>query len=278
VNADYTNQSHNQIDGSNNRSLAILLTYVIIFFFAGTIVASVILFLYANIKNVDPKLLYDLEGNLIKDAELFVGSITNFSVYIIGLVIILLLAKPFLIQDLHHSRYNTKKFFIFIGQGILIYYLGNVISNILSELIGLTGDSENQKTIVELLQSKYVVLVLLTTIILAPLVEEIVFRKALFDLFSRKTKFHPIAIIIFSGLCFALIHFVIAIFEILIDGQGLMAVLSELIHIIPYFISGIILGYIYEKSERNIVVPIIIHMLNNILSAVLILLSPELGL
>jgi membrane protease YdiL (CAAX protease family) len=223
-------------------------------------------------------LLYDLEGNLIKDAELFVGSITNFSVYIIGLVIILLLAKPFLIQDLHHSRYNTKKFFIFIGQGILIYYLGNVISNILSELIGLTGDSENQKTIVELLQSKYVVLVLLTTIILAPLVEEIVFRKALFDLFSRKTKFHPIAIIIFSGLCFALIHFVIAIFEILIDGQGLMAVLSELIHIIPYFISGIILGYIYEKSERNIVVPIIIHMLNNILSAVLILLSPELGL
>lgn len=278
MNADYTNQSHNQIDGSNNRSLAILLTYVIIFFFAGTIVASVILFLYANIKNVDPKLLYDLEGNLIKDAELFVGSITNFSVYIIGLVIILLLAKPFLIQDLHHSRYNTKKFFIFIGQGILIYYLGNVISNILSELIGLTGDSENQKTIVALLQSKYVAIVLLTTVILAPLIEEIVFRKAFFDLLSKKTKMNSITIIVVSGISFAMIHFVMAILDILLSEQGLGALLSELIYIVPYFISGLVLGYIYEKSERNILVPITIHMLNNILSAILILFFPNLGM
>ena len=153
------------------------LAYVIVFFLAGTFVAYLVLLLYALINHVDPKALYDSEGNLAGDAQLFVGSMTNFSVYLVGLVIILLLAKPYLLQDLESSRNNTKKFFVFIGQGILIYYVGNVIGNILTELLGITGDSENQKTIVALLQSKYVAIVLLTTVILAPLIEEIVFRK-----------------------------------------------------------------------------------------------------
>jgi len=278
VNADYTKQTPNLIDGSNKRSLAIILAYVIVFFLAGTFVAYLVLLLYALINHVDPKALYDSEGNLAGDAQLFVGSMTNFSVYLVGLVIILLLAKPYLLQDLESSRNNTKKFFVFIGQGILIYYVGNVIGNILTELLGITGDSENQKTIVALLQSKYVAIVLLTTVILAPLIEEIVFRKAFFDLLSKKTKMNSITIIVVSGISFAMIHFVMAILDILLSEQGLGALLSELIYIIPYFISGLVLGYIYEKSERNILVPITIHMLNNILSAILILFFPNLGM
>lgn len=278
MNADYTKQTPNLIDGSNKRSLAIILAYVIVFFLAGTFVAYLVLLLYALINHVDPKALYDSEGNLAGDAQLFVGSMTNFSVYLVGLVIILLLAKPYLLQDLESSRNNTKKFFVFIGQGILIYYVGNVIGNILTELLGITGDSENQKTIVALLQSKYVAIVLLTTVILAPLIEEIVFRKALFDLLSKKTKMNSITIIVVSGISFAMIHFVMAILDILLSEQGLGALLSELIYIVPYFISGLVLGYIYEKSERNILVPITIHMLNNILSAILILFFPNLGM
>jgi membrane protease YdiL (CAAX protease family) len=241
---------------------------------AGTFVAYLVLLLYALINHVDPKALYDSEGNLAGDAQLFVGSMTNFSVYLVGLVIILLLAKPYLLQDLESSRNNTKKFFVFIGQGILIYYVGNI----LTELLGITGDSENQKTIVALLQSKYVAIVLLTTVILAPLIEEIVFRKAFFDLLSKKTKMNSITIIVVSGISFAMIHFVMAILDILLSEQGLGALLSELIYIVPYFISGLVLGYIYEKSERNILVPITIHMLNNILSAILILFFPNLGM
>ena len=278
MNADYTKQTPNLIDGSNKRSLAIILAYVIVFFLAGTFVDYLVLLLYALINHVDPKALYDSEGNLAGDAQLFVGSMTNFSVYLVGLVIILLLAKPYLLQDLESSRNNTKKFFVFIGQGILIYYVGNVIGNILTELLGITGDSENQKTIVALLQSKYVAIVLLTTVILAPLIEEIVFRKAFFDLLSKKTKMNSITIIVVSGISFAMIHFVMAILDILLSEQGLGALLSELIYIVPYFISGLVLGYIYEKSERNILVPITIHMLNNILSAILILFFPNLGM
>ena len=112
MNADYTKQTPNLIDGSNKRSLAIILAYVIVFFLAGTFVAYLVLLLYALINHVDPKALYDSEGNLAGDAQLFVGSMTNFSVYLVGLVIILLLAKPYLLQDLESSRNNTKSFCI----------------------------------------------------------------------------------------------------------------------------------------------------------------------
>lgn len=86
----------------------------------------------------------------------------------------------------------------------------------------------------------------ISAVIIAPFLEELVFRKSFRDMFSNNTIF-----IIFSGFTFGAFH-VIGSFETLFD----------LIYIIPYSIPGFVFAYTLAKS-KNIFVPIGLHFLHN---------------
>ena len=89
--------------------------------------------------------------------------------------------------------------------------------------------------------------------ILGPICEEVVFRKAFFNICKTKEMG-----ILLSSLCFGLIHITSSI--------GQYNPLSLIIMTIPYVTSGIAFGIIYIKNDCNIVVPTIVHMISNIIS------------
>ncbi|MEL4309097.1 CPBP family intramembrane glutamic endopeptidase [Joostella sp. CR20] len=92
---------------------------------------------------------------------------------------------------------------------------------------------------------------LISNLLIAPIVEELFFRKFLLDKLSIKYK--PIIALIISSICFSIIH---------IETPN---------NLIPTFISGIILGIIYLKTKKagycillHFIVNLIIVTTNNV--------------
>jgi membrane protease YdiL (CAAX protease family) len=92
---------------------------------------------------------------------------------------------------------------------------------------------------------------LISTLLIAPIVEELFYRKFLLDKLLEKNK--PVLAIIISSICFSIMH------------------LETPNNLIPTFISGIILGIIYLKTKKigycimlHFIVNLIIVTTNNI--------------
>ena len=88
---------------------------------------------------------------------------------------------------------------------------------------------------------------MLSAIIVAPIVEEMFYRHVLLRLFLRTYR-SPLLAILYSAILFTMLH----------SGQ----ILIRPIFIVPYLTSGIVLGYLYYKSN-SIWFCILMHSLAN---------------
>ena len=105
----------------------------------------------------------------------------------------------------------------------------------------------NQTDIINQLK-QYAVYTTISTVITAPILEELVFRMSFKKIFKNNFLF-----IITSTLIFSLLHVATSV-----DN------LVNLLFLIPYGISAIVLGYAYIKS-KNIFIPISIHLFHNMI-------------
>lgn len=128
---------------------------------------------------------------------------------------------------------------------------GMMISNILIGFLLNLGQAENEQIVQNMLTTLPLVM-LLNAGFIAPIIEELVFRKAFRDAIKNKWLF-----IVTSGLVFGLMH--------VISSSNLI----ELIYIIPYGILGIAFAYIYDIND-SVFPSIMVHMLHN---TILILMS-----
>ena len=87
---------------------------------------------------------------------------------------------------------------------------------------------------------------LFTCSFVAPIFEEMVFRRSLYGLLKRKWEF-----IFLSGLAFGLLH-VLGSFNNVLD----------FLYVIPYGAMGFCFAYLYYNT-KNITLPIIIHIIHN---------------
>lgn len=94
--------------------------------------------------------------------------------------------------------------------------------------------------------SKTPIYTFISAVIIAPILEELVFRKSFRYMFSNDILF-----ILASGITFGAFH-VIGSFETFFD----------LIYIIPYSVPGLVFAYVLVKS-KNIFVPMGLHFLHN---------------
>lgn len=124
------------------------------------------------------------------------------------------------------------------------------ISNIIIINITNINNSTNQEYVTKLL-GKFPLYAIITTVLIAPLTEELIFR-----LNIRKIFKNDILFIIISGLLFGALHLTVA------------TSIKELLFIIPYSIPGMIFAYTYTKSD-NIFVPISLHTLHNTVMIIL---------
>lgn len=179
----------------------------------------------------------DLSNNFNKSIFLILTSI-------VYLIIVILVYKKELKYDI--SRFNIKSVIKYIPIyliGILLMGLSNII---LSKITGL--ESSQNEALVRKTIKLLPIYMTFSTVIYAPIVEEITFRKTFRNIIKNNSLF-----IIISGIVFGIVHISVS------DSQ-----INDLLMIIPYIIMGIDLAYIYYKS-KNIFTTITIHAFHNLI-------------
>lgn len=136
--------------------------------------------------------------------------------------------------------------------------------------------SDNQASIEALYNHPIAMWILIPSVIfIGPLTEEMVFRKALFRIVNSKKN---IINILISSLLFASIHvasgiLLTAFTQILIDPKmAFQLIFLELIYSGGYFLAGLLLSTCYVLSGQNLIIVFIIHLLNNLLATLQIIM------
>lgn len=139
----------------------------------------------------------------------------------------------------NHKEYFDKYLkYWFIAFGLMAF--ANIIISFFIE-----GQPSNQEAIVKIFESNPLYM-FFTAVVIAPLLEELVFRFGLRNIFGKNWIF-----IIMSGLLFGFIHI-----------MGASNFMEELVYLIPYSIPGFVFAYVLVKCD-NIFVPIGLHFMHN---------------
>ena len=218
-------------------------------------------------------LLFYFVGDIIKwILTLFNVTITNKLVVLLQLIcsciillVLIFLYKNDIKEELNKIKKDKEKVIGYILKMFLIFmvvkFLVGILSGVLLLLFNMdieSLNSVNQNTI-ELLAKESPFLIFISSSLLAPVYEELLFRLGIKRVIKNKYLF-----IISSGLIFGLLH----IFPL---SEGITLALG-LILSITYVTMGIFLAYIYENSG-NIVNSIGVHFLNNLLCILVVINS-----
>lgn len=129
-----------------------------------------------------------------------------------------------------------------IGWGIIgffLVFLGQTIGAYIELALGIDMGSENTEAIMGV--TKVAPIMILATVFLGPILEELVFRRVIFGSIIQNYNFWIASII--SAIVFAAIH-------------------MDFTHILLYTICGMIFAFLYHKTKR-LLTPIIAHILLN---------------
>ena len=201
-----------------------------------------------------------------KKASSIILAYTNFFTYVIVLISIIILLKNVFVEDLEKILEKPKFYAIFIPVSTIIFY-GITLG--VETLIGLVAPSNSNQSLIEYMlfgDGRFSIIIMV--IILAPVVEEIVYRYVIFK-FTK--KINVILSYVVSILLFTLPHVIST--DINSVGLGIW-----LLQTIPYATSGFLLSLIYHKSNYNIYASITAHMINNIMSVIIVFLKSKGGI
>lgn len=178
---------------------------------------------------------------------------TNIVAFFLGAIII----YSFLRNDLRIEKethpITAPKVIGWSLLGIFLAWFSQGIAALIEmQLFGITPSSENTELIVSL--TKMNPLFLFLPALIGPIIEELIFRKVIFNGLRRKMNVFVAAIL--SSIIFGLFHL-------------------EIAHLLIYFAMGIVFTFLYVQTKR-IIVPIIVHMsLNTITVLLQLTIDPE---
>jgi hypothetical protein len=172
------------------------------------------------------------------------------SVFIAG-SLFLFIDKTNFKKDWVTFKKSIRNNIVFIIIGYVLVNIALYVSKYIFGLLGIEGTSANESTIAGMFSTNPINLILLFLLlcVFTPIVEEIIFRKVVYNFFSPKLG--NVVAILASGLIFGLMHVV---------------AFSDYIQSIPYIFMGFVFGFIYYVSKKNIYVTIGLHFVNNFVS------------
>ena len=172
-----------------------------------------------------------------------IASVCN---YILPLPIFLYLMNKLEKQEIHSNKLTIKKFIVYIAISLTLMWIGNLIGLTITEILGNLIQSEIANPIVETIDSSSVYTNLLLMVIMAPIFEEIIFRKLLID---RTIKYGKGVSILLSALIFGLFH-------------------GNLNQFFYAFIIGGFFAYVYIKTGK-IIYTILLHLTVNFFGSII---------
>ena len=191
---------------------------------------------------------------------------SDFNYYLVSMVgeIIFIAILIFMyFKDLREQLKDfIKNFLKYMDAGFKYWMVGvaiMAISNLIINTFSTNGIAENQQSVQSIIEL-YPIIAFIFTTIFAPIVEEMVYRKAFKDVFKNKYLF-----ILLSGLIFGGLH-VISSFSSLYD----------LFYIIPYSSLGIAFAYTYYETN-NIFTSIAYHAIHNGALTIISIIALQVG-
>lgn len=210
-----------------NKNKKMLFTYI----FALTIWPLIVSFLIGGFEQIIGAAFTDEQGLLA----------TNMLVYLLLIGSTLYLFKNEIRDDM--KRAGKQLVLYFFKYGFALFVLEIAMGNLIS-LFG-TESTKNQDIINTMYSAGWIVSMIIS-VFFAPIVEEIIFRYIIMgDLLKNKKT---ISRILISALIFGALH---------LDRISVLAFL-------PYFAAGLLLGYIYAKTQ-SITACISAHIFNNLM-------------
>lgn len=209
-----------------------------------------LLFYYSSLFQLIPISLFDMNTKSGSNQVI----LSTFSNCCLLLILVLIYRKELKVE---WKRFKDN-FMINMDIGIKYWLLGLFLmmaSNLIINFILGAGGAENEKAVQEMITS-LPWLMLISAGIIAPITEEIVFRKSFKNAFVNKWLF-----VILSGLIFGALHVITSFSNPL-----------QLLYIIPYGSLGLAFAIIYNKTD-TVFAPIAMHMLHNTVLTLISILS-----
>lgn len=178
----------------------------------------------------------------------------QFLTYMPLIVILFYCLRHDLVKDFKEFIKNIKHNLVIVGAAFAGMYALTIVVTIIYEVLGVTGESANENIINLLLDSPGKWLMIISVVVFAPIVEEIIFRKLFIDTCEEKFRLKPAFAIIISTVLFAFIH---------------VTDLESLKFIFQYMALALPICMAYHYSNNNIFVVTIIHIINNLMSVLL---------
>lgn len=181
-------------------------------------------------------------GTPVQNAEWALWLLTYGPMYLIAMPIGVWMMRKIPVEDLPGQKLGFKRFGVLMLICIPVMYGGNIIGTVLSAL--LSGGTA-QNTLVELIMENPVS-TMITAVLIAPFLEEYIFRKQIID---RLGKYGELTAILFSSLTFGLFH-------------------MNLFQFFYAFGLGLIFAYVYTRT-RKLRYPVLMHMIINFMGSVI---------
>jgi len=151
-------------------------------------------------------------------------------------------------QRKEKSKLSGAEFFLLFLIGEVLMYAGNFIGTLLNQTIGGMTGNIPENGIATIVNAIPIWLIFILMVIIAPIVEELIFRKLVID---RLAIYGDRMAIIFSAVAFGLMH-------------------GNLYQFFYATLLGALLGYVYTVT-RDVKYTVFMHMIINLMGSVIIL-------
>lgn len=201
--------------------------------------------------------LYSIIANFI--VGLNAGNDDLIMLVIYGLILLnfVIIAKDFLKKEFNKFIINLKSYVVPIIKYFFLHYFAIFASSLFISIFFSLNNTANN-IIVENSLSQLPISTIFSAVIFAPIVEELVFRKAIFTVFCKKNIYTGIIV---SSLLFGFLHVYSSIFT-----QDF----ADLVNILTYSASGFVLCKASIDND-NLFCSIAIHLLNNMIGVIALL-------
>ncbi|MCC8142203.1 MAG: CPBP family intramembrane metalloprotease [Lachnospiraceae bacterium] len=148
--------------------------------------------------------------------------------YCVAMPVCILILRRLPAMKLHENRLEAGNWFRALCIALFLMEVGNLIGNLLCELISRVSPLELSSDLSDMMSTGSLGIVFLFTVVIGPIMEELVFRKVLID---RTIVFGDRTAILVSGLLFGLVH-------------------GNLYQFFYAFFLGCLFAYIYIRTGR----------------------------
>lgn len=173
--------------------------------------------------------------------------------FILGLIAVLIILKPEMKANQVRDASTITETIMWSILGVFMALFAQTIAGMIEvHILGIKTTSQNTQVLMDI--TRAVPLFIILTALIAPILEEIVFRKIIFGTIYKRTNFFIAGLI--SALIFGFVH-------------------GEPKHLLVYASMGFVFAYLYVKTKR-IIVPIIAHAaMNSLVVITQFSLTPE---